>query len=122
MDFLFIKVAHAQATSGVDLFITNVNRMIVNPLIYLLFAIAVVFFLYGVVEFLMNGENEEKRTTGKQHMLWGVIGLTIMIGVFAIIKLALDTFNLGDGINAQDGKVELREYRPTFPPGSSLNP
>ncbi len=119
MNFLLINVAHA--AGGVDLFITKVNRLIINPLIYLLFAIAVVYFLYGVAEFLMNGENDEKRTSGKQHMLWGVIGLTIMIGVFTIIRVVLTTFNLGDGINAEEGKVELREYKPTFPPGSSLN-
>lgn len=114
-----INIAYA-AGESLDTFIFNVNRLIINPLIILLFAVAMVMFLYGIVEFLMNGENEEKRTTGKQHMMWGVIGLTIMMGVFAIINIMLKTFNI-TGVDPQKGTVELNEYKPTFPPGSSLN-
>jgi len=51
-------------------FITNVDNMIINPLIYFLFALAIVYFLYGMLEFIMNQANEEKKTSGKSHMLW----------------------------------------------------
>jgi succinate dehydrogenase/fumarate reductase cytochrome b subunit len=80
-----------------DLFSTkigNVDSMIINPLILLLFALAVVYFLYGVLEFFMNQENEEKKTQSKSHMLWGIVGITIMLGVFAIINIILTTFNI----------------------------
>jgi len=77
MDLLSTKIAYASLNS----FIGNVDTMIINPLILLLFALAVVYFLYGVLEFLMNQENEEKKTSGKSHMLWGVIGIAIMLGL-----------------------------------------
>jgi len=79
--------------------------MIINPLIALLFALAVVFFLYGVFEFIANQENEEKKTTGKQHMLWGVVGITIMMGVFMIMNMILKTFDI-DYVNPEEGTVE----------------
>ncbi|KKR70176.1 MAG: hypothetical protein UU13_C0012G0022 [Candidatus Nomurabacteria bacterium GW2011_GWB1_40_7] len=66
--------------------------MIINPLIALLFALAVVFFLYGVFEFIANQENEEKKTTG-------------MMGVFMIMNMILKTFDI-DYVNPEEGTVE----------------
>ncbi|OGJ03846.1 hypothetical protein A3G06_01535 [Candidatus Nomurabacteria bacterium RIFCSPLOWO2_12_FULL_46_14] len=90
-----------------DAFIANLNRLIINPLILLLFALALVYFLWGVLEFMVNQDNEEKRTTGKKHMVWGIVGLTIMVGVFAIMSLILRTFNIS-GVNLKTGEVQLR--------------
>ncbi len=92
MDLFSTKVAFA-AESFND-FIGHADTYIINPLIDLLFALAIVYFLYGVVEFLMNQDNEEKKTSGKSHMLWGVIGLTIMLGVFTILGIIKSTFGL----------------------------
>jgi hypothetical protein len=72
-DLFFVNIAYA---AEIDTFIRNVNRLILNPLITLLFALAFVYFFYGVFEFISNQNNEEKKTAGKQHMIWGVIGRT----------------------------------------------
>lgn len=89
----FTKVAEA---SSLTEFVGKINGRIINPLIELLFALAVVFFLYGVFEFLSNQENEEKRTAGKKHMIWGIVGMTIMMGVFMIMGLMLRTLGISD--------------------------
>jgi|SRR3989344_871316 len=94
-----------------DAFLFNVNEHILNPLIIFLFAVAFVYFLFGVFMFIANAGNEEKKTTGKSHMLWGIIGLTIMMGVWAILNIILNTFNIR-GINPEEGTVELNEYTP----------
>ena len=91
-------------------FIANVDNMIINPLIGFLFALAIVFFLYGVLEFFMNQENEEKKTTGKSHMIWGVIGITIMLGVWTILSIVLNTLGISKSqINPEEGTVNLSE-------------
>lgn len=104
------------AYASVDTFVANVNRVIVNPLIGLIFAVALVYFLYGVFMFIANADNEEKRTDGKSHMIYGVIGMTIMMGVFGILSLVLRTFNLDDDVDPQKGTVDLDDYTPTYPP------
>ncbi len=91
MDFFSTKIAYA---ADVDKFVHDVNQMIINPIIYVLFALAIAFFLFGVFQFLLNQDNEEKKSTGKSHMLWGIIGITIMIGVFAIMNIILRTFKI----------------------------
>ena len=91
-------------------FIANVDNMIINPLIGFLFALAIVFFLYGVLEFFMNQENEEKKTTGKSHMIWGVVGITIMLGVWTILSIVLNTLGISKSeINPEEGTVNLSE-------------
>ena len=95
-------------------FIENVNQLIINPLIILLFALALAYFLYGVFEFIANQDNDEKKTSGKSHMLWGIIGITIMMGVWAILGIILNTFGI-TGINPQQGTVDLPDYNPPSP-------
>lgn len=56
---------------------------IVSPLIKLILAAAVLYFLWGVFQFMTNREDEEK----KKHMLWGTIGLVIAVGAFGIVNL-----------------------------------
>ena len=109
MDLFSFSTKIAHAAGGLDGFIKNVDEMIINPLIYFLFALAVVFFLYGVLEFIMNQENEEAKTKGKSHMMWGVIGIVIMMSVFAIMNILLDTLGV-NYIHPEQGTVD------TLPP------
>ena len=102
MNLISPKIAYA----SLDSFIANVDRMIINPLILFLFALAVVFFLYGVLEFIFNQENEEKKTTGKSHMLWGIVGIAIMLGVWTLLNMIINTFDI-KGIDPEQGTVEL---------------
>ncbi len=109
MDLFSTKIAYASVGS----FMGKVNMLIINPLIRLLFALAVVYFLYGVYEFIVNGDNDEKKTTGKSHMLWGIVGLTVMIGVWAILGIILNTFDIPKSeINPKEGTVNLSDYNP----------
>src|SRR3989338_1743379 len=108
-----MNIAYA---GSLDTFIGNVNRLIINPLILLLFALAVAYFLYGMLQFFTNQQSEEKKTAGKQHMILGVIGMTIMMGVFFLMNLILSTFNLQGDIKPETGEVKLDDYNPTYPP------
>lgn len=78
-------------------FISN----IVNPVIYFLFAVALMYFLYGVLIFIINADDESARDTGKKHMFWGVIGLFIMVSVYGIIGLILGTMGASVPSNLQ---------------------
>ncbi len=85
---------HIAYAETFDQFMGKVDTLIVNPLILFLFAVAVAYFLYGVVQFFLNQDNEEKRSEGKKHMIYGIIGMTVMIGVFTIMNIIITTFNI----------------------------
>ena len=105
MDLFSTNIAYA-ANASVDNLIGKIESMIINPLIGFLFALAILFFLYGVLEFMLNRDNEEKRVEGKSHMIWGIIGITIMIGVFTIMNLILNTIGV-NYIKPETGNVSL---------------
>lgn len=79
----------------IDTFIGCLAGTIVNPLIQLLFAAALVMFLWGVFGYIRNADNPEGRQTGGRHILWGLIGMAIMVGVYGIIRILIKTFLTG---------------------------
>jgi len=72
-------------------FIAKIEAQILVPIITLLSLAAFVIFVWGVVQFMANSEDEEKRKAGQQHMIWGIIGLVIMFGANAIIAIIRQT-------------------------------
>ncbi|MBI2109340.1 MAG: hypothetical protein HYT93_04195 [Parcubacteria group bacterium] len=67
---------------------------ILNALIPLLFGVALIGFLWGVGQFILQADNEEKRKEGRQIMIWGIIGLFVMTAVWGIILVIGGTFGV----------------------------
>jgi hypothetical protein len=66
---------------------------ILAPIVPLLIGLAVVVFLYGVL-ILMFSEGGEKKEEGKQYMLWGIIGIFVMVSLWGLVAVVSGTFNL----------------------------
>lgn len=62
--------------------------------VILLVALAVVFFLYGILKYITAGDDEEKRTKMKNTMIYGIIGLFVMISFWGIVNILINTFEL----------------------------
>ena len=67
--------------------VNQIKTEIVNPLIGLLFAIALVYFLWGVFQFITKADDGDKAGEGKKHMVWGLIGMFIMFSAFGIMSI-----------------------------------
>ncbi|MBI2617936.1 hypothetical protein HYW58_00565 [Candidatus Kaiserbacteria bacterium] len=72
----------------------RIETFIINPLLLLFFAFGLLFFLWGMVQFIWKADSEDGRKTGVQHMLWGIIGMFIMVAAYGIINLIVNTFGL----------------------------
>jgi hypothetical protein len=72
-----------------------VTCLINNSIIPLMFALAIAYFIWGVVQFLILGAGEEaKRTQGKQHMIWGIVALAVMLGVWSLVGILGGSFGI----------------------------
>lgn len=72
--------------------IQKINATIVNPLVILLFSAALVAFLWGVRGYVTAADNQEVRQKGAQQIMWGVIGMALMIMAFSIVRIVGNTF------------------------------
>jgi len=75
-----------------DSIIAVLKEDLLYPFIGLLFSVATAVFIWGVIQFLANVEDAEQKEAGKQHMIWSIVGLTIMLGVGGIIALIMSIF------------------------------
>lgn len=71
----------------IDEFITRFSEAILNPLVIFLFATALLVFLWGAFQFVYAGGESKDREDGKRHLLYGVIGMTVMAAAYAIMEI-----------------------------------
>ncbi len=53
-----------------------------------LYAIAFLFFLFGIARFFFS-DSEENRKKGKDFALYGILGFFVLFSVWGIVKLLL---------------------------------
>lgn len=74
-----------------------INRFvtyIINPLIAILFALALAIFLWGIARFIWSADDETSRQQGKNHMIWGLVGMFIMVSVYGILNVATSVLGI----------------------------
>jgi len=74
-------------------FLYRVSSVILNPIIQLAFAIAILIFFYGIFQFISEETGDKGREQGKKKIKWGLVGMLIMFSAYGIINLILGTFN-----------------------------
>jgi Type IV secretion system pilin len=93
--------AQASAPSGQSIdklgaFLQQFIGFIDNYLVPLLFAVAFIVFIFGMFRyFILGGADEEKRSQGRTLMLWGMIGFFVMVSIWGILNLLVNSFGLG---------------------------
>ncbi|MEK7194349.1 MAG: hypothetical protein AAB660_01505 [Patescibacteria group bacterium] len=75
-------------------FLNKVNVAIINPLIILVFAIAVLVFFFGIFQFISKAGESTEREKGKQKIIYGLIGMFIMFSAYGLIRIVLGTFGV----------------------------
>jgi uncharacterized membrane protein YidH (DUF202 family) len=75
-------------------FICKVVALIIQPLIVLIVTAGVAYFIWGIAVYMWNAEKGDQRSKGTQHMLWGVIGIVIMVAIVGILQIVLNTFHV----------------------------
>jgi hypothetical protein len=89
-----------------EVIIDRLVELIINPLILLVFAAGFFYFMWGLVKFLFNSTSGEASDDGKQHMLWGIVGMFIMVSAWGILTILLDTFGIDP-----DSAVDTNSFR-----------
>jgi hypothetical protein len=82
------------AVTAAKSLLARIEDAILFPIMSLLLAGAFLFFLYGAFQFVYGAADGEVRQEGKKHMMWGIIGLFIMVSALGLLRIAANTFGV----------------------------
>ncbi len=97
------SMAFAQTTARV----VDVNSLstkilgIGSTIVYILVAAAVLFIVWNVVMYLIKGKGEEGRGAAGMNILWGIVGLFIIVSIWGLVNILTNTF----GTQPTDKKI-----------------
>ena len=73
---------------------------ILNTLIPILVVAGVVFFVYGVITYVIS-DDEEAKSKGRDRMIWGIVGLAVIVAMWGLVGILTKTFGLEGGVVPQ---------------------
>ncbi|MFZ2593331.1 MAG: hypothetical protein WAX38_00970 [Minisyncoccia bacterium] len=74
-------------------------QIFINPIVILIFSLGFMMFMWGLIEFMWKSDSSTAWETGVKHMMWGVVGMFMMVAVWGIIGLIANTLGLTRGAN-----------------------
>lgn len=81
----------------INTFFGKITSFINDVLIPLIFAAALLAFIWGMFRFFIAGGHDEgKREEGKNLMIWAVVGFVMMVSIFGIVNLIANGFGFSD--------------------------
>ncbi len=99
---------NATLETYIHTFITVINRTLI-PAIFALAFLVFIFYVYKF--FIANGAADREK--GRTFVLWSVIGFGVMISIWGIVNVLINTFGFGYG--------QSRPNLPTFGDAPSQN-
>lgn len=79
-------------------------RSLLNLIIPVIFGLALVYFLWGTSQFILNAGDAKTREEGKQKMIWGIVALFVMVSIYGILS-AIGTL-VGIPVETSGGTVQ----------------
>lgn len=87
------SVGTARVTDANSLFARITG--ILNAVIPVMIALAVVYFVWGVVGYVIS-DDEEAKKRGRDKIIYGIIGLAVIIALWGLVAILTNTFGLTD--------------------------
>lgn len=83
------------SAAALDIIVNNIG-VTLRSIIGLLFIIATIVFLWGVIRYISKTGDEKARGEARSLMMWGIIGLAVMAAAWGVANILIDYF-LGPG-------------------------
>ena len=66
---------------------------LLNTVVPVLIALGVVYFVWGVVTYVISSDEEAKKT-GRNRIIYGIIGLAVIVALWGLVNILTNTFGL----------------------------
>jgi len=88
-----IGLAQEADLSGIERLIDQLGG-IINSLLPVLFALALVYFFWGLVKYIKGAGDPKAAAEGKSIMIYGVIALAVMVTIYGLIAWLQSTLGI----------------------------
>jgi heme/copper-type cytochrome/quinol oxidase subunit 4 len=98
--FSLLMPMMASAISNID----DIYQFILKMFQYatvIIIALAVIYFMLGVFQYISSGGNSEKRTEAVGTIVGGVVIIFVMISVWGLVAILTNTFGLSGNTTPQ---------------------
>ncbi len=72
---------------------------LINRIIPFIIALTILVFLWGVFRFV-TASDPDKRKEAQGYILWGIVGLFVMVSVWGLVNILVRTFSLDNNAPA----------------------
>ena len=110
MAFFLPFVASAATPVTIPVFLGRV-RGILDALIPFIIGLAVFVIIWGIFNYVVHAAEEEKRTEARSYIVWGIIGVFLMISIWGFVTILINTLGVGSTIDA-DQIPTVPEFTP----------
>ncbi|HRH25557.1 MAG TPA: pilin [Parcubacteria group bacterium] len=93
------SVAFAQTLGGVNTLLDSISRL-VDTALPVVVGLALLAFFWGLMKFIFAAGNEDNKEDGKRIMIYGLIGLFVMVAVWGLVGFIADNLNVDTGGSA----------------------
>ena len=108
---LVLEFAPFLASAATTTTIGGIIEILLGYLTYIipaLITIAVIYFIWGVIQFMSSGDEEQKKMA-RSKIINGLIGLFVIVAFWGIIGVVKNSFRISNDPN--DGIVPLAPIR-----------
>lgn len=60
---------------------------LIEQLIPIVIGLGLLFFIWGLVQFILASGSEEAKEVGKRRMIWGILTLFVIVSVWGLVQL-----------------------------------
>ena len=91
----------------------------INALLPVILGFAVLFFFYGLVKYVLNANDPGAQGEARGMMIWGVIIIFIMISLWGLVNILVNTFGFQNSLDDNDIPMAPGVVRTISPSGLS---
>ncbi len=95
-------------------------QSVINLIIPFIVGLAVLVIVYGIFNFISSAGDEEARATAKQFIIWGIIGVFIMVSIWGLVNILVNSFGTTN-VNTFGDNSKVPVVAPTNIIGQPIN-
>ncbi len=88
-------LAFAQGNIQPLINLTGQLGVLIGKIIPVMFAIAIVYFFWGLIKYIMKAGDPKEAAAGKSIMIYGVIAIAVMVSIYGLVAFLRGSLGVG---------------------------